>query len=69
MKIIGKKENLDNIERTVEWITADEFINSHFEHRLHPRLWGRNILEFLGYTGTNKDEEICIKKLTKFAFQ
>lgn len=70
MSKIGNKEELDKIERTVEWITSEEFINSHFEHHLHPRIWGKNILEFMGYDGHHHiQEEIIVKKLTKFAFK
>lgn len=49
MDIIGNKETHDEIPRTVEWITAEEFVNSHFAHHLHPRLWSKDILQFFGH--------------------
>ncbi len=72
MEKIGNKEDHDNIERTVQWITGEQFINSHFEHHLHPRLWGKPILEFFGYDGQHKikeEEEVIVTKLKKFAFK
>ena len=66
MKIIGEKEKLDDIQRTVQWISYDEFISAHFDHKLHPRLWNKSIIEYLGY---KSDEEVIVKKLTKFAFK
>lgn len=70
MELIGLQETLDNIKRSVQWITAKEFINAHFEHHLHPRLWGKHILEFLGYDGHfQPKEDTIIKKPTKFAFK
>ena len=49
MEKIGDHEKLDKINRTVEWITEQDFVKSHFEHTLHPRLWGKQILEYMGH--------------------
>ena len=49
MEKIGDHEKLDKITRTVEWIKEEDFIKAHFEHNLHPRLWGKSILEYMGH--------------------
>lgn len=60
MEKIGDHEKLDKIERKVEWIPIQQYIDAHFNGTLHPRLWGKNILEYLGYKDPNKN---------KFAFK
>jgi len=68
---IGDHETHDLIERTAEWINAKEFINAHFNHELHPRLWSKNILQYLGYKGQEELTETS-SKITppkKFAFK
>jgi len=49
--IIGDSEKLDKINRTVEWITYEDFMKLYNGSRktpnqIHPRLWGRQILGF-----------------------
>ena len=49
--IIGDSEKLDKINRTVEWISYDDFMKLYNGSRknpnqIHPRLWGRQILGF-----------------------
>jgi len=68
MKKIGTKEEHDGIEREVQWIKSEDFIEAHFNHNLHPRLWGKNNLEFLGYQKPKETEEIK-KTIKKFAFK
>lgn len=63
MDKIGEKEETDQITRNVVWIPYQEFIDSHFSHNLHPRLWGKSVLEFFGYEG-----EIIPQQIKKFAF-
>jgi len=53
MKKIGDFEKLDKINRTVEWINFEQFIKEYFDHNIHPRLWGKKVLEFFGYKGHN----------------
>lgn len=67
MEKIGKTEKLDKINRTVSWIPAEDFIASHFNHTLHPRLWGKQILEFMGYEGNIN--EVPVEKPRRFAFK
>jgi 8-oxo-dGTP pyrophosphatase MutT (NUDIX family) len=48
---IGDSEKLDKINRTVEWITYEDFMKLYNGSRktpnqIHPRLWGRQILGF-----------------------
>ena len=48
---IGDSEKLDKINRTVEWITYDQFLKLYngtkkTPNQIHPRLWGRQILGF-----------------------
>ena len=48
---IGDFEDLDKINRTVEWITYDDFMKLYngskkTPNQIHPRLWGRQILGF-----------------------
>lgn len=48
---IGNSEKLDKINRTVEWITYDQFLKLYngtkkTPNQIHPRLWGRQILSF-----------------------
>jgi len=66
MEKIGNFEKLDKINRTVEWIAAEDFIASHFNHTLHPRLWGKQILEFMGYEGNINEP---VEKPKRFAFK
>ena len=49
---IGDFESLDKINRTVEWITYDDFMKLYngsrkIPNQIHPRLWGRQILGYL----------------------
>lgn len=49
--MIGDSEKLDKINRTVEWITYEDFMKLYNGSRktpnqIHPRLWGRQILGF-----------------------
>ena len=46
---IGDFEKLDEINRTVEWVSYDEFMKLYdgskkIPNQIHPRLWGRQIL-------------------------
>ena len=48
---IGDSEKLDKINRTVEWITYEDFMKLYngskkTPNQIHPRLWGRQILGF-----------------------
>jgi len=48
---IGDSEKLDKINRTVEWITYEDFMKLYngskkIPNQIHPRLWGRQILGF-----------------------
>ena len=48
---IGDFEKLDKINRTVDWISYDDFIklyngNQNIPNQIHPRLWGNQILRF-----------------------
>jgi 8-oxo-dGTP pyrophosphatase MutT (NUDIX family) len=48
---IGDSEKLDKINRTVEWITYEDFLKLYngskkTPNQIHPRLWGRQILGF-----------------------
>jgi 8-oxo-dGTP pyrophosphatase MutT (NUDIX family) len=48
---IGDSEKLDKINRTVEWITYEDFMKLYNgskknPNQIHPRLWGRQILGF-----------------------
>ena len=48
---IGDSEKLDKINRTVEWITYEDFLKLYngskkSPNQIHPRLWGRQILGF-----------------------
>jgi len=48
---IGDFEDLDKINRTVEWITYEDFMKLYngdkkTPNQIHPRLWGRQILGF-----------------------
>jgi 8-oxo-dGTP pyrophosphatase MutT (NUDIX family) len=48
---IGDSEKLDKINRTVEWITYENFLKLYNgskknPNQIHPRLWGRQILGF-----------------------
>ena len=48
---IGDFEDLDKINRTVEWITYDDFLKLYngdkkTPNQIHPRLWGRQVLGF-----------------------
>lgn len=48
---IGDFEDLDKINRTVEWITYEDFMKLYNgskknPNQIHPRLWGRQILGF-----------------------
>jgi len=50
-KIIGDSEKLDKINRTVEWITYEQFYKLYngtkkTPNQIHPRLWGKQILSF-----------------------
>ncbi len=68
MDQIGQQEELDQIPRTVEWITFQQFIDSHFSHNLHPRLWGKPVLEFFGYQSKPDEVEEIIKPIKRFGF-
>ena len=51
--IIGDFEKLDKINRKAEWITYEQFLKEYFgdkkkPNRIHPRLWGKQILDFFG---------------------
>jgi len=67
MEKIGDFEHLDKIQRKVEWIPGDTFINAHFEGHVHPRLWSKEILHFLGYEGHYQNPNQP-KPPKKFAF-
>jgi len=48
---IGTREELDKINRTVHWISYEDFIrlykgNKNTPNLIHPRLWGNQILNF-----------------------
>jgi hypothetical protein len=45
---IGEFEKLDKINRTIHWISYDEFIKLYNgnPNQIHPRLWGNQILRF-----------------------
>lgn len=48
---IGDSEKLDKINRTVEWITYDQFLKLYngtkkTPNQIHPRLWGKQIISF-----------------------
>jgi hypothetical protein len=48
---IGDFEKLDKINRTVEWISYEDFIKLYngtksIPNQIHPRLWGNQILSF-----------------------
>lgn len=48
---IGDFEELDKINRTVEWVSYDDFLRlykgtTEIPNQIHPRLWGRQILGF-----------------------
>ena len=48
---IGDFEDLDKINRKVEWITYDDFLKLYngdkkIPNQIHPRLWGRQIMGF-----------------------
>lgn len=48
---IGNFEDLDKINRTVEWITYEDFMKLYNgskknPNQIHPRLWGRQVLGF-----------------------
>lgn len=67
MDKIGNKEIHEDVTRTIEWITFQQFIDSHFSHQLHPRLWGKKVLEMFGYK--SEPEEEVVKLMKKFAFK
>lgn len=71
MEKTGTKESHDNIERTVEWIRADQFIQNYFDQKLHPRLWSRQVLSFLGYEGPEPQlpNRTKVNVPKKFAFK
>lgn len=52
-ELIGTKEDKDDIPRTVEWMSIDNF----FQHRkeLNPRLWGREIKDTINPTVLDKN--------------
>ena len=61
--IIGDFEKLDKINRKVEWITYEQFLKEYFGDndkvsKIHPRLWGNQILDFFGHN----------KKIKRFGF-
>jgi hypothetical protein len=61
--VIGDFEKLDKINRTVEWITYDQFLKEYSggkdkASRIHPRLWGNQIMDFFGHN----------QKIKKFGF-
>jgi hypothetical protein len=61
--IIGDFEKLDKINRKVEWITYSKFLKEYFGKKdkvskIHPRLWGKQILDFFGHD----------QKIKKFGF-
>lgn len=66
MEKIGDHETLDQIERTVDWISSDDFIKTYFDQKLHPRLWSKQVLNFFGYEGPEisvvKSKPIVLKK-------
>jgi hypothetical protein len=50
-EIIGNHEKIDKINRTVHWISYEDFIklyngNKNNPNLIHPRLWGGQILKF-----------------------
>ena len=50
-KKIGNREELDKINRTVHWISYEDFIRLYkgtkkTPNQIHPRLWGNQILSF-----------------------
>jgi hypothetical protein len=56
---IGISEKLDKINRTVEWITYDQFLKLYngtkkITNQIHPRLWGNQILNFFGFNKSIK---------------
>ena len=44
-KKIGDFEELDKINRIVDWISYEDFIKNN-PNQIHPRLWGNQILQF-----------------------
>lgn len=51
---ISDFENIDKINRTVHWITYEDFIklyhgNQNTPNQIHPRLWGGEILSFFNH--------------------
>ena len=46
---IGTREELDKINRTVEWVSYEDFTKlyngtKNIPNQIHPRLWGNQIL-------------------------
>jgi hypothetical protein len=52
-EVFGDKELHDNIQRTVSWISHDDFVNMYFTKKLNPRLKHYAIFQML--TDINKN--------------